>query len=587
MARLSNEKINEIRQSVDIVDVIGSFIPLTKKGRNYVGICPFHDDTNPSMSISPEKQIYHCFVCGAGGNVFKFLEDYQKISFIEAVKEVADMGNIDVSEYTFNAPKKAIKDDLVPLYQMHEKALEVYKYYLSTKDGVMAKEYLTSRNMSDEIIDYFQIGYAPSNNYLTKTFEKNGFKQIDMYKSGLIIEGGHSFDRFSDRIMFPLHDVDGKVVGFSGRIYKQSQTDSKYMNSPESQIFIKGENLYNYYRAKKEVRTEGKIIICEGFMDVIALYKAGFKNVVAIMGTALTKEHIKLIKRVTKEVVMCLDGDNPGQVATIKCLKLLEENGIKCYVAKLPEGKDPDEVINDQGINELKEIISKALNILEFKIEYYFNNSNMANYDDRKKYMSRIADEISKLDDEVDIDHYCEELATRSKFDKSTILSVVNKDKQFNTRQTVPIQNVTYQKQQKILNKYERAENELLYYMMQDKKYFDIFKNKVGFMSDDINKLIYYYILDVYERKNEFVLADELNNVQDKAVIDKIILISQDDLPDHPSDQAIDDYIKLVKENAIIKPEIDKLKAIMENTQDVTKQSQLVQEIVNMSKKLN
>ena len=237
-----------LRQSVDIVDVIGQYLALEKKGRNYMAVCPFHDDTHPSMSVSPDKQIFMCFVCHTGGNVFTFLQEYLKISYIEAVKKVAEIGQIDLSDYQLDVEKRPIHQEHVALYQMHQEAQKIYSYYLNTKLGLEAKTYLLNRQFTDELIKEFQIGYAPLEPVLHQSFEKLGFQEIDMVKSGLVIESQKNFDRFNDRIMFPLFNQQGQVIGFSGRIYKPTQTDAKYMNSPESDIFIKGQTLYHYHQ---------------------------------------------------------------------------------------------------------------------------------------------------------------------------------------------------------------------------------------------------------------------------------------------------------------------------------------------------
>lgn len=260
MPRLSNEKINEIRQSVDIVDVIGNYLPLERRGRNYLARCPFHNDDHPSMSVSPEKQIYRCFVCSHGGNVFTFLQDYLKISFMEAVKMVAQMGNVDLGDFTFYEEKPHVNQELEPYYLMHEEANRIYKHYLTTKLALEANSYLSQRHLSKDIIDYFEIGYAPEQNILLKAFEKSGFSRMQAYESGLVIESKVGYDRYSNRIMFPLHNSEGRVVGFSGRIYQKNQKESKYMNSPESKIFIKGETLYNYHRIKMMLEMKVKLL---------------------------------------------------------------------------------------------------------------------------------------------------------------------------------------------------------------------------------------------------------------------------------------------------------------------------------------
>ena len=416
MPRLSAEKINEIRQSVDIVDVIGNYLSLQKKGRNYVSLCPFHDDSHPSMSISPERQIYMCFVCHNGGNVFTFLKNYLKIPYIEAVKMVASMGNIDISEYNLEKRVQPVEQKFEPLYKMHDEANKIYNHYLNTKLAIDAKEYLTKRKITDEIIDMFEIGYAPSNNILLKAFEKMNFNKVSMYESGLVIESNAGYDRFSNRIMFPLHDANGRVVGFSGRIYKPTQHDSKYINSPESDIFVKGETLYHYHQCREAVKKAGFVYLLEGFMDVIAMYKAGIENTVAIMGTALTKGHIQALKRLTSTICLCLDGDHAGQTAMSKATRQLEEAGLLVKIIILPNGKDPDEIYESDGKDGLLEILKKTLKPIEFQMDFEYQFVDTQNYDDRKNYLEKMCFEISKLQDDVDRDYYIHILSQKSGF---------------------------------------------------------------------------------------------------------------------------------------------------------------------------
>ena len=326
MARLPQEKIEEIRQSVDIVDVIGQYLPLTKSGKNYKALCPFHEDSHPSLSISESKQIYMCFVCHNGGNVFTFLQNYLHISWIEAVKLVAELGHVDISQYHLETPKHEVNEQFKDFYKMHEEAGKLYSYYLHTASGNLARDYLKDRGFSEEIIKMFDVGYAPIQNILYTAFQKLGYKEIDMVKSGLVIESNKHYDRFNDRIMFPLHDEYGRIVGFSGRIYKNGQDGAKYMNSPESDIFIKGQVLYNYHRCRDSVKKEGFVYMNEGFMDVIAMTRAGHANTLALMGTALTQGHLRMLRKLTHKVVVCLDGDEAGQNAAYKASQFLRQN---------------------------------------------------------------------------------------------------------------------------------------------------------------------------------------------------------------------------------------------------------------------
>ena len=350
MARLSDAKISEILQSVDIVDVISLYLPLQKKGKDYKAVCPFHNDTNPSLSISPARQIYKCFVCGAGGNAFTFLQEYLNISYLEAVKKVAEIGGIDVSELNFNTPTKKVDEKLVPLYTMHDEANMIFRHLLHTKTGLAAHEYLQSRHINDSLIEEFDIGYAGRDNQLYKAFQNLAYKEVDMVRSGLIIDGEHgAFDRYRDRVMFALHDADGKVIGFSGRVYKANTDESKYMNSPESEIFIKSKTLYHYHKAKEPIKKAGFVYLLEGFMDVIALSRIGINNTLAIMGTALTNEHMNMIRKLSNTVYLCLDGDRAGQSAAIKSARLLLDHQFNVKMIKLMDGMDPDEILEQFG----------------------------------------------------------------------------------------------------------------------------------------------------------------------------------------------------------------------------------------------
>ena len=546
MARLSQEKINEIRQSVDIVDVIGEYLSLQKKGRNYVALCPFHDDKNPSMSISPDKQIFMCFVCGTGGNVFTFLQKYLKISYIEAVKKVAEMGHIDLSDYHLDVETRPISKENATLYQMHEEAQKIYSYYLNTKLGLEAKTYLMKRHFSDELIKEFQIGYAPLRSTLYQAFEKLGFQEIDMVKSGLIVESYQHFDRFQDRIMFPLYNQQGQVVGFSGRIYKPTQTESKYMNSPESDIFIKGQVLYHYHQCKEAVKEAGFIYLLEGFMDVIAMYKAGIENTVAIMGTALTKGHIQALRRLTHHVRLCLDGDQAGQAAMGKAARELEEAGFQVSIVVLPDSHDPDEIYEEHGQEGLHEALKKILKPIEFLMDFEYQKIDSQNYDDRKNYLEKMCYEIAKIHDPIDQDYYIHVLSKQSGFSVDLIHQQINGlQPQFHHEVNVPKKKVVHLK-----DKYQQAEHDLLFYMLNHKSVALKYEAKAGFMYNDRYRIIASYIIDYYRHHNQLEIADFINSIQKEELIQTVIEISQSPLPAKYEEQAIDDYIQMIEQNA-------------------------------------
>lgn len=577
MARLSQEKINEIRQSVDIVDVIGEYLPLEKKGRNYIALCPFHDDKHPSMSVSPDKQIFMCFVCGTGGNVFTFLQKYLKISYIEAVKKVAEIGHIDLSEYHLDVVSSPISKENASLYQMHEEAQKIYSYYLNTKLGLEAKAYLTKRHFSDELIKEFQIGYAPLQSTLYQAFEKLGFQEIDMVKSGLIVESYQHFDRFQDRIMFPLYNQQGQVVGFSGRIYKPTQTDSKYVNSPESDIFIKGQTLYHYHQCKEAVKEAGFIYLLEGFMDVIAMYKAGIENTVAIMGTALTKGHIQALRRLTHHVHLCLDGDQAGQTAMSKAARELEEAGFQVSIIVLPDNHDPDEIYEEHGKEGLQEALKKTLKPIEFLMNFEYQKIDSQNYDDRKNYLEKMCYEIAKIHDPIDQDYYIQVLSKQSGFSYDLIHQQINGMKpQFHQETRVPQKKITHLK-----DKYQQAEHDLLFYMLNHKSVALKYEAKAGFMYNDQYRIIASYIIDYYRHHNQLEIADLINSIQKEDLIQTVVEIAQSPLPQEYEEKAIDDYIETIG-NHTKKMKKEQLLEQFRYILDPQQKAQILNEIVKL-----
>ena len=588
MTKLSPEQIDNIRQSVDIVDIVADYLPLQKKGRNYIAVCPFHEDTRPSMSVSQDKQIYKCFVCGAGGNAFTFLQNYLDISFIEAVAKTASKANIDIGQVSFEKPKPQIANHLLQHYRMHEDANEIYRHYLNTRQGIHAKEYLNTRHLDDHIIQKFNIGYAPTNNPLLNAFEQQGFKTMDMIASGLIIESNTLFDRFNDRLIFPIHNHDGAVVGFSGRKLKNDDS-AKYINSPVSQIFIKGEILYNYYRLNKSKKLDS-IYICEGFMDVIALSRVGVDNAVATMGTALSQQHLKALKKLTLNIKLCFDGDRAGQQATIKHLEVLEQNGFHVMIVKLKEGMDPDEILNQYGENELLTILNQPIHPIDFKLKYYYASNNMKNYEDKKQFLQMMVPLIAQIEDQIDQTYYIEEICKLTDFTKDivhlalsqTVSKVVVKETNF--RMPKIIQSI---------DKYKKAEASLLYYMMQERAVAQKFEKEVGFMFDETYQIIAYYIIEVYKHQFVLEIADLINKIKDPNIIHQLTTICEMNLPPLSKkideqivrdDSIIDDYIRIIKEKPK-KEEIEQLSKAILDVQDPLEQAKLLQQRIALKEK--
>lgn len=553
MARLSQEKIDEIRQSVDIVDVMGQYLELHKKGKNYMAICPFHDDNHPSLSISQSRQIYKCFVCGNGGNVFTFIQEYLKVPFVEAVMKVAEFGHVDMSGYSLEKRVVKVDEALAPLYDMHAFALKLYMYYLYTQSGKQALDYLRHRGFDDELIKMFGIGYAPDKSILHERFQKEGYTEVAQVKSGLVLENERHYDRFYDRVMFPLYDEFGKVVGFSGRVYKAQDKNSKYMNSPESDIFIKGKTLYNYHRAKEAVRQAGFVYINEGFMDVIAMHRAHHDNCIALMGTALTKDHLRMLKRMTRTIHLCLDGDMAGQAAAMKSSDLLTSQGFEVKIVLLPDGRDPDEILSTEGIEGLDTVLKDTLSPIDFMMAFECSRLDLRNYEDRKTLLVKACEKIAKIEDRIDRGHYIAKLSSLTDFPKEIIeeqllnsSAVLEHREQFSQNRIETIQD-----QRPILDKYTLAEKNLLFYMLNDRQVSDIYEAKAGFMHNDTYRALAAYIRDYYRTHQTMDIANLIDKIgsSHSTLVNALTDIAECSLPLPYQKEVIDDYIARITEN--------------------------------------
>lgn len=553
MARLSQEKIDEIRQSVDIVDVMGQYLELHKKGKNYMAICPFHDDNHPSLSISQSRQIYKCFVCGNGGNVFTFIQEYLKVPFVESVMKVAEFGHVDMSGYSLEKRVVKVDEALAPLYDMHAFALKLYMYYLYTQSGKQALDYLRHRGFDDELIKMFGIGYAPDKSILHERFQKEGYTEVAQVKSGLVLENERHYDRFRDRVMFPLYDEFGKVVGFSGRVYKAQDKNSKYMNSPESDIFIKGKTLYNYHRAKEAVRQAGFVYINEGFMDVIAMHRAHHDNCIALMGTVLTKDHLRMLKRMTRTIHLCLDGDMAGQAAAVKSSDLLTSQGFEVKIVLLPDGRDPDEILSTEGIEGLDAVLKDTLSPIDFMMAFECSKLDLRNYEDRKTLLVKACEKIAKIEDRIDRGHYITKLSSLTDFPKEIIeeqllnsSAVIEHREQFSQNRIETIQD-----QRPILDKYTLAEKNLLFYMLNDRQVSDIYEAKAGFMHNDTYRALAAYIRDYYRTHQTMDIANLIDKIgsSHSTLVNALTDIAECSLPLPYQKEVIDDYIARITEN--------------------------------------
>ena len=577
MEKIPYDQIINIQRKVNIVDVISGYLPIEQRGKNYFAICPFHDDHNPSMSISPEKQIYTCFVCGASGNVFNFVMNYEKISFVEAVAKVASIAGINLS---IKAPHKSRnKDDTYSkFYGMYELANKYYQNNIKTLYGKTAISYLKKRNIDESVIKEFEIGLSLNDNNVTKLLKNKGFNEDDLIDIGICgKKDDFVYDVFRNRIMFPIHDSDNKVVGFSGRIYN-GESESKYVNSKESVIFKKGKILYNYSRALNEAREKKQIIIVEGFMDVIRLYTIGIKNVVATMGTAITKEHADLIRRLSKNVILCFDGDSAGQKATISALQMLENIGLEPKIVRLEDDLDPDDYIVKKGKEKFQNHLINAMSSLQFKLYVNKEHTDFNDYKQISNYINSAAKELEKIDDKVVYELTIKNLSKETGVDIDTINSLLkNIPKKKPELITKPLRVKK--------SKYEMAEEYLIYYMLRSKEAILQYQNDVAYLTNKNLAMIAIKILDFYEKKGYINVTDFTLFLEDNDVlINEVLKIDSFDLPDEVDVNVINDYVKTIDEG-ILNSEIKKIKEQISAESDVAKKVILLEKLATLKKK--
>lgn len=398
---VDKQLISEIKNSVNIVDVIGEVVQLTKAGRNFLGLCPFHGEKTPSFNVVEDKQFYHCFGCGKSGDVFKFIEDYRGVSFMEAVQIVGDQVGIQVQALAPSQSRGQQTDGKQPFYEIHQEAAKFYHAILmTTKMGEDARQYLYDRGLDDEVLRHFQIGLAPAEgNYLYQSVSGK-FSENIMAESGLfhISDMGTMYDAFQDRIMFPLSDDTGRVIAFSGRLWRDqaegTKPQGKYKNSRSTLLFNKSYELYHLHKAKQVAKKNHELYLMEGFMDVIAAYRAGIENAVASMGTALTREHVAHLSKFTKKVILAYDGDKAGRLATAKALEVLEKQEVE--VVQIPDQMDPDEYLKKNSPQALADLLEKTrLSRVEFLMDYW-KPDNIENLQAQIEFVEKMAPLIAQ-----------------------------------------------------------------------------------------------------------------------------------------------------------------------------------------------
>lgn len=570
---MNNDLANEIRSKTDIVDIIGERIPLVARGKNFFGVCPFHDDSNPSLCVSREKQIYTCFSCHATGNVYTFLMNYDNIGFREALKYLGDKVGVNVS--SINIQKKSTKFD--KFYEAYNFSVKYFQNNLSSTKGKAARNYLSNRGINEATIKEFEIGLSlDTRDDLTKLLVNKKYDLGELNRIGL---SSDDHDIYNDRIMFPLYNVSGQVVGFSGRIYNDNG-QNKYLNTKETDIFKKGEMLYHYHIAREECRLQKSVIVMEGFMDVIRASTIGIKNTVALMGTALTNNQFNLIKRLSNNIILCLDGDEPGVHAMLSIGDHLLEQGVEVKVVVLPNDDDPDSFILKNGKDRFVGLIENALNFSDFKMQQLRKNVDFRSDEEKSNYINTVLKETVKINDSIRVEMVLKRLAKEFDISYNTLEKKFKDLSEFREtvkEKTVPVINKVVKK-----TKYDKAVEQILYFMLNnDWVISQVEAERVVFPSEESrilsSEIIYYYKL--YGNIN---VADFYTYVQDK---EDILVLLNSILASNYNEETTKEelflYFKVIREYRS-NQEIKRLTNLMKKEVDPLEQAKIANKIMTL-----
>ena len=570
MALIDSETVNKIRKSNDIVDVISSYIDLVPKGKNYFGVCPFHDDHSPSMSVSREKQIYRCFTCGASGNVLTFVMNYENIGFVDALKKLGDKVGIHLDIKSSQKDSKYSE-----FYDIYKLSTNFYKNNLNSPLGEEARKYLNSRKITEDMIKTFDIGLS-LNDSLSKMLVKkyDSKKLIDI---GLSHEyNGKIADLFLNRIMFPIKDLFGNVVAYSGRKYDNSDAP-KYINTKETVIFKKGNVLYNYFSALEEIRRKKEIIICEGFMEVIRLYSIGVKNVVALMGTSFTNDQLEVIKKLNVNVVLNLDNDDPGKLAAFQIGETLSKNGINPSVIVFDRYKDTDELIMNDGADAFHKAYNNRVNYIDYRLHYLKSNKNLNDSVELAKYINEAILSINEIDDDILKEIKDKDLSSEFDISLETIKSKL-------TTKEVKPKEIAKPKKIILNDKYRKSEIRIIYLMLNNKEVIRKYEKNLGFLPNDDMKKLANEIVYFKEINGGWDYADFITYVMNKPWLkESLDIVLNTEQSEEYSKEELEDYFTTIKKFEVEK-QINKLTNKMKETLDIEEKIKIAKRIENIKK---
>ena len=616
--RIPEETINEIRQKTNITDVVSQYVQLKKQGKNLFGFCPFHEERTPSFSVTEEKQIFHCFSCGRGGNVYSFLMEVDGLSFPEAVIKTAELSDIPLDneliqqQSQYHSAGDTKNDQLI---QMHEESTELFHHILlNTTAGEEALNYLLERGLTTETIETFKIGFLPKERtVLVQYLKGKNYTDEQLEESGLFItrENGDKMDRFSNRILFPVENQQGKVVAFSGRLFKATEnphfTEPKYLNSPETALFNKRRVLFNYKRARSTIRKEKEAILFEGFMDVISAYQAGVPNAIATMGTSLTNEQIHMLDRITDKIVVAYDGDSAGIEATKRAADLLsEETHFDVEIISFPEGMDPDDYIKQKSPEAFVEFTRHGRDTLfNFKMRYYRRSLNLNNETERLGYIDKILKEMLTIPSAIEREVYMKQLAEefditletlKEQFQQTFYTYQSKKTQHSQAEQQEPQRRQPViphvQKQRRVIGPVERAERLLLNRLLHFEAAWVQLKSAAEdfhFVHDEYQMLYVLYESFKEQTENQGTVEAFMDFVKEPELKNQLAELELMSVSDEMSNQEIIDCVDVITRKSSLN---DQLKEKQQQIKEASRQGNqeqlrvLMMEVVDLSRLL-
>ncbi len=595
MVKFSDEFLDEVRSKNDIIDIVSGYVVLKRSGRNYMGLCPFHKEKSGSFCVSPDKQIFHCFGCGVGGNVFHFIQKIENLNFRESVEFLANRSNIEIPIEKINPAEEKKEILKKKVYEVNKTAAEFYHQNLYKPTAKLGQEYVKKRHLDNNTLKTFKIGFSGKFNELYEELKMQGFKEEEILASGLVNKNpeGKFIDRYRNRLMFPIFDERDRVIAFGGRVLDDSKP--KYINSPENIVYSKGRHLFAFNIAKKS--NPQTILIVEGYMDAISLHQRGINNAVASLGTALTEAQGRLLRRSCEKVIIGYDADGAGQAAIMRGLEILKNLGCDIRILQISGAKDPDEYIIKYGPEKLKKCMDNAISLVEFKVKMLKKDLNLENINDKIKFLNEIAKILAKVENKIEREIYIDKISTEYKVSKDALFAEINKILYANNqseirleKKSIPIKtnlkiNTSTKEENNIDEKTKKLESLLIYLLINyQEKTFQKFENiiKSNLIKVEVNKKIINKLYEEHEKGN-INIENLIDLFEEETTVNYLSGIMSSDFEITDVDKCIEDVLSTYRKEYLI----NQKKEIVSKIEKAKEENLTEEEIAGYEEELN